>query len=95
MINPEITLQLYCNSIRKNSLIEYMVPVGSDKVPCQRLTDGVTSNVSDGKGGILLTDHLGVQTILKVPETHTQSEDKSLLCHLHYFLLQQCLMQDH
>lgn len=57
---------------RENSPIEYMVPVCSDKVPCQRLTDGVTCNGNNGGGGILLTDLLWVQAILQIPATHSQ-----------------------
>lgn len=57
--------------IRENSLVEYMVPVGSDKVPHQSLTDGVVSDVNDGGGSILLADLLWVQTILQIPETHS------------------------
>ena len=49
-----------------------MVPVGSDKVPCQRLTDGVTSNRNNGGGGVLLTDLRWVQTVLQIPATHSQ-----------------------
>lgn len=58
-----------------------MVPVGSDKVPGQRLADGVTSNVNNGDDGILLTDLLWVQTILQIPETHSQGGQKPNMHH--------------
>lgn len=68
--------------ISENSLIDYMVPVGSDKVPRQRLTDGVTSNRNNGGGGILLTDLGRVQTVLQIPATHSQSGQKHNSPHL-------------
>uniref|UniRef100_A0A3Q3EDC4 Mesoderm posterior aa n=1 Tax=Labrus bergylta TaxID=56723 RepID=A0A3Q3EDC4_9LABR len=69
----ETSTHSICASV--NSLIEYMVPVGSDEVPRQRLTDGVCSDISDGESSILLTDLLWVQTILQIPATHSHSED--------------------
>lgn len=75
-----------CACMRKDSLIEYIVPFGSDKGPCQRLTDGVASNGNDGGGGVLFTDIARDQTIIQIPETHSQVRTKRF-----YRLLPRCL----
>ena len=50
-----------------HSLIEQVVPVGPDKVPGQRLTQGVPRDGVDHGCGVLLADSLRVQTVLQVP----------------------------
>lgn len=59
--------------------MEYVAPSGSHKVPSQRLSDRVTSDVSDGRCGVLLTDLLWVQTIVQIPEI-TGSVDGCQTC---------------
>lgn len=53
-----------------NLLVIQTGPVCTDKVPCQGLTDTVTSNRGNNRGGVHPTDLLSVQTISQVPETH-------------------------
>ncbi len=76
--------------IKDNSLKE-KAPVGSDKVPCQRLTNGWTSNRNNCGGGILLADLQGVQTIFQIPETQSQCWQKSDVGIVYILLIQQTL----
>lgn len=54
-------------------LTEDVWPSSPDKVPCQRLTNHITGNVDNGGGGILLSDHVWIQSVFQIPE---QSQSK-------------------
>ena len=60
---------------QSDSLLKELFPVASDKVPSQRLPQGIAGNVDDGGGGILLPDVLRIQSVTQVPAAGGKHRD--------------------
>lgn len=57
---------------KPDSLGEDVRPSSPNKVPGQRLTNHIISNVDDGGGGVLLPDLLWIQGVFQVSDRSKQ-----------------------